>query len=213
VQSGLPHRDRHHLDWIALGLLLATAALLLAGLQHLQNPTGDSVRFLGLADALLQDGRYEFNSRPHTRFPPGYPALLALLSALLGESYSVAITSVALQAVLALAVGYWVLRAAGRPLLGVFSIVLIASSPYFFERATRTVASDFAYMVASFAALLIAQHLAVARSRSQLGTSAALSIAVLLAISLRSLGLALWAALALTLAVPAWRRHLASNSI
>jgi hypothetical protein len=200
-------RSLRTLDALALGLLLLTGAVFLLGLQHQENPTGDSVRFLGLADNLRETGRYEFNTRPHTRFPPGFPALLAVERASLGDGYSATLVCNALHTVLALGLGYWLLRSAGHPVLGLLFIAFSATSPYVFNHTTRAVGSDSAYMIASFAALLLAMRmLRSSPGKLRYGGALALALCVPLAISVRSVGLALWGALAVALIVPPWRR-------
>jgi hypothetical protein len=192
---------------LALAAVLLAALALLAGLQRAPNPSGDSARYIGLADALREDGRYAFNFRPHTRFPPGFPLLLAGQRALLGESYAVALGAVAVQSALALAAGYLLLRSAGRPDVGLLSIVLLATSPYYFERATRAVAPEAAYVLASFGALGLLAALARGSRTSRAGSALALALCVVAAIALRSVGLALLAPLAAALAFPKLRRR------
>ena len=192
---------------LALAAVLLAALVLLAGLQRVENPSGDSARYLGLADALRKEGRYEFNFRPHTRFPPGFPLLLAGQAALLGESYAIALGAGALQSALALAAGYLLLRSAGRPDIGLLSIVLLATSPYYFERATRAVAPEAAYMLASFGTLGLLAALARGSRAPRLGSALALALCVVAAIALRSVGLALLAPLAAALALPKLRRR------
>ncbi|NNL84362.1 MAG: hypothetical protein HKP27_01860 [Myxococcales bacterium] len=200
-------RSIRTLDAVALGLLLLTGAVFLLGLQHQENPKGDSVRFLGLADSLRETGRYEFNTRPQTRFPPGFPALLAVERAALGDGRSAAMVCNVLHTVLAFALGYWLLRSVGHPVLGLLFIAFSATSPYVFSHTTQAVSSDSSYMVASFAALLLAMRLLHSSSaKSRCGIALALAVCVPLAISVRSVGLALWGALATALIAPSRRR-------
>ena len=51
----------------------------------------DSSYYIGLARSILEQGRYEFNFAPHVLYPPGYPALLALISIPFGISYLVSV--------------------------------------------------------------------------------------------------------------------------
>jgi hypothetical protein len=195
-------------DSVALCLLLVAAALLLGNLAQVENITGDSARYMGLADSLYESGDYEFNFRRHTRFPPGFPALLGAIPSHEGQTYAPKLKSVALQAVLALLAAYLVLRNSGRPWLGVLCLILLISSPYFFERVTRHVASEFAYMLCSFAALLLFQLLARGSLRHLAPLSAALAVCVFFSVMLRSVAIALFAPLALGLAIPVFRRRL-----
>lgn len=201
-------RDRATWDRVALGLGVLAALALLAGLQLTENVNSDSARYIGLADALHERGRYEFNFQPHTRFAPGFPLLLAGVRSVLGSGYLDTLRAVALLSVLALWAGYGLLRAEGRPGVGCAALVLLAGSPYFFARATRTVAPEAAYMLASFAALYTMARLArrpPASLAARVGLSAALAAAVVAAIALRSVGVALLVPLALALVAPGRR--------
>jgi hypothetical protein len=196
--------DRGAWDRVALGLGLLAALAILGGVQLAENVSGDSARYIGLADALRTTGRYEFNFQPHTRFPPGFSLLLVAVREVLGNGYLDTLRAVALQAVPALWASYGLLRAAGRPAVGCAALALLASSPYFFERSTRAVAPEAAYMLASFASLYLAGRLA--RGSAPLpAASAALAAAVVAAIALRTVGVALLAPLALALVAPRLR--------
>jgi hypothetical protein len=195
------------LDRLALGLGLLVGVLLLASIQTVENPSGDSARYLGLADALRSEGRYAFDGQAHTRFPPGFPLLLAGVREAFGAGYAASLRAVALQAVLALWAGYALLRATGHPGLGLVSMVLLASSPYVFERATRAVAPESAYVAASFVALLLALRLARGAGPRRAAASAGLALATAAALALRSVGVALLVPLAAGVALPWLRRR------
>lgn len=212
--------DRGAWDRMALGLCLLATLGVLAGVQVADNPSGDSARYIGLADALRTEGRYEFNFQLHTRFPPGFSLLLAGVREALGDSDLATLRAVALQAPLALLAAYALLRAAGRPDVGCLALVLLAASPYFFERATRAVSPEAPYLLASCAALLLAGRLArrggpiPSGSAAQLAAaSAALAACVVAAIALRTVGVALLAPLALALVWPRGRLGPAARAL
>lgn len=72
------------LRWILLGAVVALSALVMAGaFVPAPHTGGDNATYLSLAYSLVRDGRYtevfDPARSPHTKYPPVFPGLLALL--------------------------------------------------------------------------------------------------------------------------------------
>src|SRR5207249_9410680 len=84
---------------------------------------------------------------------------------------------------------------------------LLATSPYFFEIATKGVLSELPYFALSMATLLAAARLEDAPSRgSRITWSALLAICMVSAIMVRTAGIALSAGILLWLAWAQWKK-------
>ena len=162
------------------------------------NLSGDSVRYMGLADAIADGRGYEFNFRPHTRFPPGTPILLATVRGVIGGGYPHYLATMAVFAALSLIASYTLLERLGHPRLGLIAMIAVAASPIFYGRGTQDVGSDFPYFFFSLAALAIAVRLESETSaRKTLVSSVLLAILVMATVMIRGAGLALLGALCL----------------
>ena len=67
--------------------LLVVALLYLAGLNAHWWPQRDSILYLGLGRSLAETGEFSFNYRPTVSVLPGFPAMLAVLYKVFGESF------------------------------------------------------------------------------------------------------------------------------
>ena len=182
----------------ALLIAAAFAAAQLLFHQRVEIYTGDASRYIGLARNLLDLGSYEFNFRPHTRFPPGIPVYLAGIYSFLPDSFAVSLLSTVLFAPIGLLLSYLIVARRGWHWTAAAGVALLASSPYFFHRASEHVASDFLYMALSTGALLCAEKLSRSKSnRSQLLLAAAAALLIAACLMVRSIGVAFLAALPL----------------
>ena len=69
-----PDIDLSRAFWYILAGVIVLYAL---GLNDHWRFQRDGPYFFGLARSMLEDGSYEFNYRPHTKYSPGFPAMLA----------------------------------------------------------------------------------------------------------------------------------------
>lgn len=145
------------LDLIFVLLLLILGIFEIATVQRIENPSSDSSVYMTLAHNIRETGRYEFNYRPHTVYPPGFPLLLAGISSLTGqEGYGVYIRVISIFGALAFVVWYFVLRNySGRLAAAAICCVLAATSEYQFRLATQFVLSDMPFFLLSGIALLL----------------------------------------------------------
>ena len=199
VQSGPPAPARWitRTDLLAYAVAVGIGAFLLAT-PLIGNLTGDSVRYMGLADAIREGRGYEFNFRPHTRFPPGTAMILAATRGVIGDGYASDIATMAIFAGLSLVAGYALLKTLGHPELGLVAILLVAASADFYARGTQHVASDFPFFFFCLAALTVAERVASgAHARLALPRSLLLALLVVATLMVRGTGLALLGALGL----------------
>ena len=154
----------------------------------------DDARYLGLARAIRM-GTYRDFMWPgapwHHMYPPGFPALLAVWTAIGGERFDWLVVLHILLAVLSLGVTFLAVRRGMSPLIAILSLVVLAVSPRYVTYAGQ-VGSEGA-LALCFAAALWAS-VALPDGRRQVVILVALSM---LAPLMRSAGMALPAAVGL----------------
>src|SRR5260370_16747830 len=127
------------------GIVLMLAMFWIAFYQRIPEMGGDSSWYIGVAQSLTI-GAYEFNYQNHTIYPPGFPLLLALLSALArrepAASYAIFMPSIAVGAGLTLLVSYWLIRSLVNARWALVYVALAGASPFMFSSATRLLGSD-----------------------------------------------------------------------
>jgi len=166
--------------------------------------SGDIV-YLDLAHSILHRS-YAFNHRFETMLPPGFPAVLALLIAVFGDSHAVMVRAMTVFTTIGLGVSYLLLRRAeGRTFAAIVTALLLAS-PTVFRIATTWVFSDLLYLLTSTTTLLMLYRLDTAET-SRAGSVQRVLCAFLMAASviIRSAGITLVLGLAAWLAVVCWR--------
>lgn len=212
---GLSARARDWLaanaDWAIVLFLLVLCAFQVATVQKLESYGSDSSVYITLAWNILEHGRYEFNFRPETLYPPGFPALLAVAAALAGSvSYGVFIRLMPVFTTLALVVWYFVLKGQAGRLAAGAACMLVATSAPLYEMATRRVGSDGPYFLASGLALLCLMSLerraAGANRWSCLLLFAGTVFFTAAAVLIRSCGIALSAGMLAWVLAARWRR-------
>jgi hypothetical protein len=186
---------RARADLLAWALAIGVGAfLLLTPLRD--NLTGDAVRYMGLANAIADGEGYVFNFRPHTRFPPGTPILLAAVRGVVGGGYDQFLATMAIFAFLSLISAHVLLATLGHPRLGVVAVLVISASPVFYARATQAVGSDYPFFFFCLSALTAAVRAESERTMT-LVRSVLLAALVVAALMIRGAGLALLGALCL----------------
>jgi 4-amino-4-deoxy-L-arabinose transferase-like glycosyltransferase len=206
-------RDRltAKVDGAIVLLLLVLGAFQIATVQRLESFGSDSSVYITLARNILENGHYEFNFRPETLYPPGFPALLACVAGFAGSaSYGVFVRVMPVFTTLALVVWYFVLKEdAGRFAAGA-SCLLVATSAPLFEMATRRVGSDAPFFLASGLALWCLLDLERRDARAHGWPGFLLFLGTLLftaaAVLIRSCGIALSAAMLAWALAARWRR-------
>jgi hypothetical protein len=185
-------------------VLLALLVLFVGGVMFTAPGRGywvidpDAAAYVGLARSLAAGDGYVLDGVPHAKFPPGYPALLAIPIAFTGdpECYGAMRDVTTLCALLAILLAYAVARRLlalppGRALLLAFAS---AVSIYTLQYSVGFLRSESAFSAAFLGSLLLGR-----RWCREGGVPAALlaALAAGAAVSIRSAGLAAIAAIAI----------------
>lgn len=155
---------RMAIDITVYGLIVGLGALQFGLAQRSDDFFRGDTTYFELARSIIEKGSYEFNFKPETMLPPGFPAILALICVTVSCSYLVLVRSMAVFATLGLAASYELLRREQGRVVAIVSCLLLGSSPMLFEFATGMVFSDLPYFFTSMATLLLATRLDTERS-------------------------------------------------
>jgi hypothetical protein len=191
-----------------LWIVAAATALYACVVVPYWQPTWDSATYITLAKSLVSGDGYTYMGYDHTKYPPGFPLMLAPIVAMFGRSFLLMRCLEAACAVAAIGVAYALLRrAAGVGIAAAAATMTAASYALLFE-ATR-ILSDLPYMLVSLVALLAIERLRLARSRRLLVIATCLCIAAYLT---RIVGIALALAAAISFLCDAPRRPLRKSA-
>ncbi|HMO17012.1 MAG TPA: hypothetical protein PKA63_00130 [Oligoflexia bacterium] len=163
---------------------------------------GDSSHFIGLAKSIYFDNSYQFNHRYHTRFPPGYPLIIAgFMYFSKGDfnMYHLVYLNISLL-FLSLLFLFFILRRYVSPVISMGIIAVFIASPYVIQLATSRIYSEFSFVFFLFLSLNLLHYLE--KSKSVLSSSIYLisaSLAVASVLMIRTIGIALIFAIMLRL--------------
>lgn len=194
---------RRHPFAIAAGLAVLHVALALLTFEPRPHTGGDNAAYITLGRSLLETGTYtelwDPAEPPHTKYPPVFPAVLALAMAL-GLAPWVQLKLVVLGfSAAAVALSFLWLRGRRRPVMAIGVGLILAVAPGIL-REGRWILSDVPFWAFSMLALWAFDRL---RPGDRIRFAAG-SVAVLLAFFTRSAGLPLVVAI---LGWLAWRRQ------
>jgi hypothetical protein len=123
--------------------------------QRIESFQSDSSTYITLARNLVETGRYEFNYQPNTRYPPGFPLLLACISvAVHAGGYTALIPFMPVFSTLALITWYFVLSILAGRRVAAAACLLTATSVYTYNFVTQNVLSDMPFFLVSGLSLL-----------------------------------------------------------
>jgi len=195
------------IDAIIGAVILFFGLFVFLTFSRIEIVSNDSAQYVGLAKALVARGGYEFNFRPHTRFSPGMPIILALVQGLTSAGYpSYILTDIAF-AILALVAAYLLLREVGHAYIGCVAVLLLASSPDFYQRAVMTVGADFPFLFFSLVSLICVHRVEASRSSENwIFRSIALFIFVVGTVMIRAVGVSLLLSLLIWIVLERIRR-------
>lgn len=158
--------------------------------------------YTDLAQSLFQKGLYELDFHTETMYPPGFPVILALVGWLAGFTPAVMLRTIAVSTIVGLISAYELLRRAECRCLGVITCSLLGASPFIFGFVTQEILSDMPFFGVSMLALLLALQLDRSPDqKSRLRRTPLLAVALVLAVLIRSSGIALLAGLCTWVAV------------
>ena len=110
--EALTSRDRR-IDLLAYALISVMTVFWMVSYQRVPEINEDASCYTGLAVS-LSHLHYNFNYVNHVNYPPGFPAVLLLLSHLYGhqpaDSYPVFMMAIAAASGLVLLLSYWLIR-------------------------------------------------------------------------------------------------------
>jgi hypothetical protein len=182
---------------VLTSLSLAATIVLWSSREVVPTYLFDGAYLVGLTQSLLSQGAYVFNFAPHTRFPPGVPALYAACGILFGTSQAVMLRAGALLGVLGSVLSYLLIEREESKRVAVAAVVLFLFSPLFFVLSTKAVNSDLPFMAISYAVLLLLKKHERSDTRQRFGTAAAVCFLLPASVLIRSAGMALIAAVGL----------------
>jgi len=186
-------------DLIVVGFLLGQGILAFCLSIRSDDVFAGDTTYFELARSWLDTGTYGFNGKVESLFPPGFPAMLALLCVTVGCYHIIMIRAMAIFATLGLLVSYALLRRLHGRSVAATCCLLLASSPEIFTLTTRTVFADLPYFFTSMLALVVAVRIEAATSpRIRIALALLCSILVVMSLLLRS------AAIALLVGLLAW---------
>ena len=170
--------------------------------QRLEDYFPDSSIYQVLAKNLVERHTYEFNFRPHTLYPPGFPSILALSSFVIGQGYTRSVLLMPLFGTLSSIVAFYLLELEESWLVGAAGALLLATSPYFFRFSTQSVLSELPFFFASSATLLFGCRLMSEDRKSRILTIVGFCVTLAASVLIRSVGIALVAATIATIVTP-----------
>jgi hypothetical protein len=193
--------------------ILLMGAFQLAHYPHTADFMND-VTYPDLARSILEQGSYQLRFLPQTTFPPVFPLILAAVGSILGLTPAALFPVIAISATLGLLAAYELLcRVEGR-VVAAGTCLLLASSPVLFGFNTAVIYPEMPFFLMSMLVLLLALKIdRTERGKVLIGWVLLLCVALVLAVLIRSVGVALvaglgaWIAMSL-LVVPeaGWRR-------
>lgn len=188
-----PSRSRR----LVISLLLLIGTMQVLGYAREERFGADSSVYIQLAKNLSSTGRYEFNHRAQTLYPPGFPVTLAALShAGVRAEYSSLVRLMPAFATLGMLAWLLALTPTVGTATAASAVILTAMSPAVFSLVTRSVVSDPLYFAFSGIVVLALTAMASVRrpaARTALGLTVLLMVPA--AAVVRSAGLSLVAAL------------------
>jgi hypothetical protein len=176
--------------------ILLIGAFQLAHYPHTADFMND-MTYPDLARSILEKGSYQLRFLPQTTFPPGFPLILAAVGLFFGLSPATLFPVVTASATLGIIAAYELLRRVEGRGVAAATCLLLASSPVLFGFNTTIVYPEMPFFLMSMLVLLLAFKIDHAeRGESLVGWMLLLSITLVLAVLIRSVGVALLAGLA-----------------
>jgi hypothetical protein len=184
----------------ALDVAVYTFVLLMGVFQLTHYPRTsyflNDTTYPDLARSVLEQGSYQIRFLPETTFPPGFTLILAAVGLLGGITPETLFPVIAVFATLGLLVTYGLLRRVEGRGVAAGTCLLLASSPILFNFNTAIVYPEMPYFMMSMLALFLAFKIDRAeRGRTLTSLVLVLSIIIVFAVLIRSVGIALVAGL------------------
>jgi Dolichyl-phosphate-mannose-protein mannosyltransferase len=200
-------------DWLIYAFVLLVGTFQLTHYTRTADFVAD-VTYPDLAHSILEQGAYQLRFLPQTVFPPGFPFILALVGRVSGFTPAGLFPVIAVSTALGLIFAYLLLRRVGGRGVAAVACLLFGSSPVLFVFNTTVVSPEMSYFLASMLVLFLALKIDDAGpGRVSIAWILLLSLCVVLAVLIRSVGVALvmglgaWCATSLLISSElGWRR-------
>jgi len=191
-------------SWVDFGVyasILAVGMLQLFCFPHSSDFLNDP-GYPDLAQSILQRHSYQFDYLPETTLPPGLPMILALVGRFFGLAPAAEFPVIAVSCALGLLVAYKLLRRVEDRGVAAAACLLFGSCPALFVFSTNIIFPEMPYFLASMLVLLLAVKIDRAKlGHFPIGEIVLLGIALIMAVLIRSVGVALLAGLAAWLVI------------
>jgi hypothetical protein len=188
----LLHKSR--IVYITIAILLFLTGFWICTYQRVENLNTDFSYYIGLAESILEKGDYTYNFSSHTLYPPGVPLIFALFGVVIPLNYDNLIRSMPILLFTSLLIFLRLRHLTSSEFTICGAILIFASSFQVFVRSTRTIGSEFPYMIFSFGSLLLIQNLdsnaKLIRSKAVL-LCLLLSLCLLASVATRTIGIML----------------------
>jgi len=183
------------LDLAVYALILFIGGLQFICYSHTSDFANDP-QYPDLARSLLQQHSYQFDYLPEVTLPPGLAMILALVGRFFGLGPAIGFRVIALSTTLGLLLGYHLLRRVEGRGVAAVACLLLGSSPILFGFSTNLIFPEMPYFLASMLVLLLAVKIDRAKpGRFPIGSMVLLSLALIIDVLIRSVGVALLAGL------------------
>ncbi len=188
-------------DSIVYVLILFFAGLQFAFYPRSPGFINGETTYVELARSIVEKSPYGFNFKPETRFPPGFPLILAMISPITGFNFGAMVRAMTVFTALGFIVIYEVLRREEGRLCAAIICLLLISSPLVFDLSITTLDTAIPYSFLTFLVLLTSRQLEVSKgtwARTALWLSTA--FALIASLMVRTAAMALLAGFFLWLA-------------
>jgi len=209
----VPSLARPGVDWAIYAFVLILGGFQLTHYTRTADFVADPT-YPDLARSILEHGAYQLRFLPQTTLPPGFPFILALIGRVTGFTPAGLFPVIAVSTALGLVFAYLLLRRVGGRGVAAVACLLFGTSPALFMFNTTAVFPEMPYFLASMLVLVLALKIDDTRpGRVSIVWILLLSLCVVLAVLIRSVGIALvmglgaWCATSLLISSElGWRR-------
>jgi hypothetical protein len=177
-------------DWLVLAVILVIGAIQFTYYPHAADFLNDP-GYPDMARSILDHGSYRFDYLPETTLPPGFPVILAVAGWFFGLSPAVLFRVIAVFTTLGLIIAYRFLRQIEGRGVAAGACLLLGSSPSLFSFNTAVIFPEMPFFFASMLALLLTLKIDRKPGRTPVAWTVVLGVALVLAVLIRSVGIAL----------------------
>ena len=180
--------------WFPL-LLVVVILLHAAGLSSNWRFQRDSALYMGLGRSLAQNGTYSFNGRAHVLALPGFPAMLAVVYATLGQNFLAMNALVSVLGIGCVVMGYLLFRELSLTAFQTFACVLLLALSRTLYYYSSLLMTDVPFALLVITTLYLGLRMLRADGSARWAWCLAAAVAATAACAVRPLGPALFAAL------------------